>query len=599
MVKRIRSILGVVLAAATVILAIAVTATIVTLREGALEVRVAKDDLYWSIHQIEVEVMNMLIIAHALQHGDHLPEDLDIRYSVLLSRTDLFKKGEFREAISVLPKTQALMTSVTYQIEALSPLFDNAVNDPDPILPELIDKLDETRRIAHELTLIAHQEQVTLRVAKRDELANIFFYAEVLLSVLAVTVLIGFISLYWLMYLAKQAKVEADFHRRRAEANSDAKSRFLSNMSHELRTPLNAVMGFAQLMQMESRNLSREQMQNIDEIYKASEHLLSLINDIMDLSKIESGQLSISIEPCSVQSLVNESVSMIRSMAMMNNISVYEPEVRLDYLIKVDRTRMVQVLTNFLTNAIKYNRKGGWVKVELEHESRSGMLCLSVADNGIGIHKKDHHKVFKPFERLAQDMAIEGTGIGLALSQQLVLLMNGQIGFKSKEGQGSLFWVKFPILDVVKAQDRSAIKAVSPRPPDLEVLAAPKATVLYIEDNYSNIRLMESLFASMRNIQLLTTNNGEQGIAMARTYRPQLVLLDLNLPTTSGLDVCSRFQEDPELADIPIVAVTANVNGSQEASRLGLKFQEFILKPIDVEVMKSTIFKYLGRPQPH
>ncbi|OZG74634.1 hybrid sensor histidine kinase/response regulator [Hahella sp. CCB-MM4] len=611
LVKRIRWIVGIALVTATVILAVAIFSTIGSLREGALEVRVAKDDLYWSIHQIESEAMNLLIIAHTMQNGEHPPEDLNTRYSVLLSRTDLFKEGEFREAVNILPDTRDLMMTITTRVEALGPLIESALKTPDAIPPALIEKLEIIRRTARDLTLTAHKEHVTHRVIKRGELTDTFYYTEALLCVLAGVIVISMVSLYWLMYLARKAQLDADFQRRRAESNSDAKSRFLSNMSHELRTPLNAIMGFAQLIQLNSRNLTTEQTQYINQIYKASEHLLSLIIDIMDLSKIESGQLSIELAPCQIQPVINESVAMVRSMAQANSISIYKPDLRQDYLINANHTRTVQVLTNFLTNAIKYNHKGGWVKIELDHNAITGMLRISVADNGMGIAKKDHCKVFKPFERLAHDPAIEGSGIGLAMSSQLVQLMNGQIGFNSKEDQGSYFWLELPVLEVVTAPSEETATTGSENKqfpahslPEFEYLEGLKElasglkTVLYIEDNDSSIRVMEGLFDSFANIRLMTATTAEQGLDLARSCLPQLILLDLNLPTTSGLEVCALLRNDPRLSDIPIIAVTANVNGSQEAREQGLEFDEFILKPIDIASTKSIILQYLGQYQP-
>jgi len=453
---RLRTILGGVLIGTLIPLGLKVTFTILDLRETTLKVNVAKDDIVWPVQQIEVETQQTMSAALRSQYNPEALADLKLRYTLLLSRTDLFKFGDFQLEIAKFPKTHALLRQVTREAELLAPLLNHTLTGNTLSHANLISLLDQLQNMVHELTLQLNRDRIQQVIDNREQLSNLFFSTEILLAVLALTAIAGFVFLYLMINQAEKNRAEAVFHRRRAEANNEAKSCFLSNMSHELRTPLNAIMGFTQLMKMDKADLSGEHLANIDEIYIASEHLLTLISDILELSKIESGQFNINLEPCAIYPLIQESFNMVAGQAQQKGISLHFPTTRFDCLLKANHTRLKQVITNFLTNAIKYGRPKGWVKVELQHRSRDNHLRIEVIDNGIGIQHSDQSKVFRPFERLAEDISIEGTGIGLALSQQLVYLMGGKIGFRSTKGKGSLFWVEFPVQDVITPIERPA-----------------------------------------------------------------------------------------------------------------------------------------------
>ena len=457
---RIRSIVGILLITAMVVLAISAVTGIYGLRDATLPVRIPREDINWSIQQVEVESFKLYQEALHLNYTSLPVSRLALRYEVLLSRTDLFKVGEFRSEVAKLPKARKRVDAITFRVESLRYLVDGAVRRDQSSLEQLLVELAELQKQAHELTLVANQEIIALQVDIRKELAETFLKTEVLLSVLALTVIIGLLSLIAMVIRAEKATTEAQYHRSRAEANNAAKSRFLSNMSHELRTPLNAIIGFSQLMTMESNQLTKEQADSLHEISSASEHLLSLINDILDLTKIENGRLTVSLMPQSVNSMIYETLSLVKGVARQRTISLTPPGMTIDYEVKVDRTRMVQIMTNLLTNAIKYNRPGGKVDIRLQHyyddtlidlsssindPSPTPVLKIIVEDNGIGIPESQQSKVFQTFERLAEDVTIEGTGVGLALCKQLALLMHGRIGFQSKEGFGSQFWIEFPV----------------------------------------------------------------------------------------------------------------------------------------------------------
>nr|WP_020406060.1 ATP-binding protein [Hahella ganghwensis] len=585
--SRLRIFLGAVFVLTLISLGLSVTFTIMDLRESTLEVRIAKDDIAWPAHQIEVEAFQTLATVLRIRENPAILPDLDLRYALLLSRTDLFKHGEFLDAMYQLPKSHQLLQGIIRQAEGLEPVIKSALEGDSGSLDTLEASLESLLENAHQLTLQINNDKIEQIVVNRKRLSSVFLSTEILLSVLALLSLLGFVFLYLMIERAEKNRAEAEFHRRRAEANSEAKSRFLSNMSHELRTPLNAIMGFTQLIRMEGENLSREHLDNVVEIYNASEHLLSLINDILDLSKIESGQLGISMEPCSVMTVIDECFKLVNRLAYEKNISLHAPVTRFDYLLEADHTRLKQVLTNLLTNAIKYNRKDGWVKVELRRRERDNRLRIEIIDNGIGIRKHDQSKVFQPFERLADDVTIEGTGIGLALCQQLVMLMGGEIGFKSTDGEGSRFWVDFQVREVLAPENNDR--------KNLAIEPAPDAkTLLYIDDNQTNLKLLEQYMSSFPGLRLITAADADKGLEVAAQTLPDIILLDLNMPRITGYEVYRRLKSQPYLADTPIIVVTANINAQIEAESLGIQFDQILMKPLDLKELEHVLESALG-----
>ncbi len=600
--SRLRTIIGIILIGTLVPLGLSVTFTILELRETTLDVNVAKDDIVWPVQQIEVETQQLLAAALQSRLTPVSLPNLELRYAILLSRTDLFKYGDFQLEIAKLPKSNDILQQIIRDTEQLAPLVNNALNGNTLSLSVLLERTRKLQSLAHSLTLQLNRDRIQQVIDNREQLSSVFASTEILLGVLALTAFAGFVFLYLMIKQAEKNRAEAEFHQRRAEANSEAKSRFLSNMSHELRTPLNAIMGFTQLMKMDKGELSPEHLSNIDEIYVASEHLLTLISDILELSKIESGQLGVSLEPCAIIPLLQECFNLIAGQAQHRDISLHLPTTRLDYYLKVDHTRLKQVLTNFLTNAIKYNRPGGWVKVELQRRSRDNHLRIEVIDNGIGIRKSDQTKVFRPFERLAEDVTIEGTGIGLALSQQLVYLMGGKIGFRSTEGEGSQFWVEFPVHEVISPPEgieatgslSSVASHPSPSHPSSKQQAVTRnKTVLYVDDNQTNLELLQRYFAGIPHLNLITVTNAEQGLRAVTRARPDLVLLDLNLPKTSGFEFYQQLKTSLSPPYPPVIAATANITAQEEADKWSIEFDRLITKPFSLLELSDILDEYL------
>ena len=372
-----------------------------------------------------------------------------------------------------------------------------------------------------------------------------------------------------------------------AEKANLAKSDFLSSMSHELRSPLNAILGFAQLMETGSPLPTPTQKGSIDQILHAGWYLLELINEILDLAVIESGRLSLSLEPVLLPDVMLECQAMIEPLAEKRGIKMTFPRFENPCYIKADRTRLKQVLVNLLSNAIKYNQPGGSVRVDCALTA-PGRVRISVHDTGAGLSPDKLEQLFQPFNRLGQEAGgEEGTGIGLVVSKRLVELMRGMIGVQSIVGSGSVFWIElisevdphaFAIKDASATVVESSIPAGS-RP----------RLLLYVEDNPANLKLIEQLIARRPDMRLLTAQNGKDGITLARGYFPDVILMDINLPGINGIETMKILRLDPSTAHIPIVALSANAMPSDIEKGLEAGFFRYLTKPIKVNEFLETL----------
>jgi signal transduction histidine kinase/ActR/RegA family two-component response regulator len=374
--------------------------------------------------------------------------------------------------------------------------------------------------------------------------------------------------------------------RRRAEEAADranrAKSEFLSRMSHELRTPLNGIIGFAQLLELES--LDGPQRESVDQILKGGRHLLGLINEVLDLARIEAGKLAMSPEPVLLKEVVRAAIDMLRPQAASRRITVVET-VDEDRYAVADRQRLQQVLLNLLSNAIKYNTDGGRVHVACE-AAAGGRVRLTVTDTGRGIETAMLERLFKPFDRLgAEQTAIEGTGLGLALSQRLVEAMGGVLSATSTPARGTTFIVELEAASGDLSRDGAAL--MSETSDDGEVPVA--GTVLYIEDNLSNLRLLERIIARRPGVTLLSAMQGSRGLELARDHRPDLIILDLHLPDLAGGEVLARLQADPDTKAIPVVILTADATSGQRSRLLEQGARAYLTKPLDVRQLLTLV----------
>ena len=372
-----------------------------------------------------------------------------------------------------------------------------------------------------------------------------------------------------------QRTAELESARNEAERANNAKSDFLSRMSHELRTPLNGILGFAQLLAYNTTHaLDLEQADYVQEIMHAGEHLLQLINEVLDLSRIESGRLELESMPLAIAQMLRECVPMVQTLAAERKVEICV-DITGDYIIRADRLRLRQILLNLLSNAVKYNRAGGSVVIRCG-SIRDGSVRVSVQDSGHGIASEFLPRLFQPFERLqsAYD-GIEGAGIGLAISRKLTEAMGGNIGVESVPGTGSTFWVEFPLLTGSANEPLQNLQA-------MQASIYGSRTVLYIEDNPVSLRLVQKSISGRLGIVMLGAYSAELGLQIARARRPDIILLDINLPGMNGFEALGILKNDEATRDIPVIAITANAMERDIKKGLEAGFVDYLTKPVDI-----------------
>jgi PAS domain S-box-containing protein len=370
-----------------------------------------------------------------------------------------------------------------------------------------------------------------------------------------------------------------------AERANAAKSEFMSRMSHELRTPLNSVLGFAQILEMELT--SPDELEMVGYIHNSGKYLLELINEVLDISRIESGHITVMIEPIALKDLESECIEIVSPQANELGITI-SSRADYDFHVLGDQQRLKQVLLNLLSNAIKYNRPNGAVTIACE--SRRNNVRLSVTDTGPGISSGLRERLFTPFDRLdAETSGIEGTGLGLALSKGLIEAIGGTLGVDSEVGRGSTFWIELPV-----AECPLSLGAGSETPLALGMANSAKTTVLYIEDDVANVQLVERLLMQRPNINLITSLLGGLGVELAQQYRPNLILLDVHLTDIHGFEVLERLQGDSRTIDIPVVVLSADATTWQRRRFRNAGVNDYLSKPLDLQQLLDVIDQYLG-----
>ena len=382
-----------------------------------------------------------------------------------------------------------------------------------------------------------------------------------------------------------------------AENANRAKSEFLSSMSHELRTPLNAILGFSKIMVTDSMPTTQEQKKEYaHHILKAGNHLLTLINEILDLAKVESGAMALSLEPVFLAEVMQECQTLIEPLAHQRNLQTLFPKDA-GLCVLADRTRLKQALLNLLSNAVKYNRASGALAVDWE-AGTAGRIRISVRDTGMGLNPAQVQALFQPFNRLGQEAGKEeGTGIGLVVTKRLVELMGGAIGVSSTFGIGSVFWIELRAAGPIPAMPAKDLELVPIQAPVLQHDAS-KHTLLYVEDNPANLQLVEEIIRFRSDLRMLSAPDAHLGIELARAHQPEVILMDINLPGLSGVDALKILRSVPETAHIPVIAVTANAMPRDVSAGLHSGFFRYITKPINIDELNAAIDSALGQAPP-
>ena len=374
-----------------------------------------------------------------------------------------------------------------------------------------------------------------------------------------------------------------------AERANRAKSEFLSRMSHELRTPLNATLGFAQLLELE--DLTDRQRASVEQIVRAGRHLLELINEVLDIARIEEGRMSLSPEPIHLGDLIDETVELVRALANARDVElVTEKRDSSDAFIVADRQRLKQALLNLMSNAIKYNRKHG--RVDLYCSSpRDAVVRITVSDTGPGIEPESMEKLFTPFDRLGAEASdVEGTGLGLPLSKRLIEVMGGSLGVDSVPGIGSSFWIELPRIEgPIERLERKAAEL----PREVSRTGAVR-TILYIEDNLSNLELIERILEHKPGTKLLAAMLGGLGLDLATQHNPHLVLLDLHLPDISGEEALARLRAEPNTRSTPVVVISADATKGRIDRLMAAGANGYLTKPLDISEFLRVVDKHLG-----
>ncbi|SFA49714.1 ribose transport system substrate-binding protein [Parageobacillus thermantarcticus] len=358
----------------------------------------------------------------------------------------------------------------------------------------------------------------------------------------------------------------------RLEKANQAKLELISRMSHELRTPLNGILGFAQLLEMDD-SLNSQQQEFVQAILNGARHLLNLVNEMLDIARIETGEIQLTYDVIKLDSVIDESVKLIQPLADKRNIKIVNQAQLDEYYVYTDPTRFRQILLNLLDNAVKYNRDNGTVMIT--GRSEGGNICIHIKDSGVGIPKNEHEKIFEPFYRI-KGTEVDGTGMGLALVKQLIQFMGGTIGVESELGAGSDFWFSLP---AIKGDYSGGMNLYQKR-----LLQMGEKKILYIENSEANLKLMEKILEPFPNFSLISANCGKDGLKMAFRERFDLILVDIHLRDISGYKVLESLQKDGRTKQIPVIVFSADIASLEmemlKISKKGLK--EYMAKPLEV-----------------
>ena len=411
-------------------------------------------------------------------------------------------------------------------------------------------------------------------------------------QVIGTAIVLVLFFIFWnrrLEHEVQQRTKELTISRDEAERANAAKSDFLSRMSHELRTPMNAILGFSQVLEQNNENnFSKNDLELVGEILIAGYHLLDLINEVLDLSQVESGNLQLKIETIELTEIVEQCVALVTSLAEKSHIKITYPKVNESIYIIADRIRIKQIIINLLANAIKYNKENG--QVDLTYNISDEIIRLSIQDNGVGIADELQARVFNPFERLtAYSTNIEGTGIGLALAKDMIELMDGKIEFTSTKDKGSTFWIEMNLGSKEKTHQKPTLEETKKLKPDA------KYNIFYVEDNPANLRLITHLLSKQGDINIHDAQNGSLALEILSSENNfDLILLDIQLPgNIDGFDILKKIRSNSKMANIPVIAISANATEHDIQDGLSAGFDDYITKPINIDEFTKSLQRYI------
>jgi|GEM_PF-5283320 len=539
------------------------------------------------------------VMSEAIQH-----QQAELK-SLLEQNTDKLIDSENYITQVIENMAEGLVTIDEYGIiEKINPATTKMFGfKKEELIGESVSKLlPESSRFSHDNYVKNAPEylpkvQFIARELKGRRKDGILFPLEISLSTMQTKESIKYVAI--LHDIADRIKSREILEKAKEEAENanQVKSDFLASMSHELRTPLNSILGFSQLLKLDTNKpLNESQSEAVKHIYKAGQHLLSLIDEVLELAKIEAGKTPLKLEPLPLKSLLDETILLIRPLLGPKDIDLIEPDQLPSVAILADFKSIKQVLLNLLSNAIKYGNKSSniYIDIELNHSNR---LRIAVIDEGIGIPIEHQSEIFKPFTRIGADNnKIEGTGIGLTISKKLMEMMNGSIDFISREGEGSTFWLYIPLADNsigLTNTSEPATKVVSPNEQG-RANNTQKNQVLYIEDNLANIQLIQNFVDMLPNVRLITAENAELGIEIIIHENIDLVLMDINLPGMDGMEAVTILKTRPEFSHVPIVAISANAMPEAIEQGISAGFDDYLTKPIQLDSILKWLEKIKG-----
>ncbi|MEM9025874.1 MAG: ATP-binding protein [Verrucomicrobiota bacterium] len=555
------------------------------------ETREARENVAWNVHQLHSEVAKLQFTALSELSEPSFYSELGLRYEIALSRVDLLKQGNSHlELVLALESPQVLwsISSKLYDLESY--IHDAEKGDRasiEEILMRIAGILNETAQFA----LLTNQDYYRYVEKKReqalDQLAKSRQAVGSITAFLAATIIVLSMALYY----AINARREAEEQRELAQNNAQAKSRFLASMSHEIRTPLNAVLGFSKLATANDGSTSNENIQEyLENIQGAGEQLSKLIESVLDWSKIESQKLDIEIRAIDLIGQLEDLYRIYAATAKQKGRK-FKLIIEEDFprYLKTDSTRLNQIMTNLVGNALKFTEEGKEIRIRAR--TRENQVFIAVEDDGIGIPCDKLWSIFNAFEQAESDTTrrFGGTGLGLAISKELAKLMGGDITVQSAEGFGSTFTMILPLGPLSKNEISEVQEAMGNQ---LDLNLDPESVVLLVEDGVLNQKLIAVIFEKL-GLNIHIANNGQEGVDAAHTLKPDLILMDMQMPEMDGLEATRIIKKSPITAEIPIVFLTANAFTEDRQRAMQAGVDAFLTKPLQVDELKIQLHKHL------